>query len=148
MPGSTFKILGGDKIYLVGQMNDILEIKKLLFPDVDRRIRSLDQFMSSDYPHTQHALACVAVEITGNEPYCGQTIVNSKILNKAHCMILGIQKDGYTIIMPSAYHLIEEGDVLWVIGANNNVGRFASYSTPVESSEENDDDDTNHDNTI
>ena len=136
MPSSSFKIMAGDKLYLVGQMDDILDIKKSLFPDVDRRIRTLDEYMASDYPHTQHALACVAVEITGSEPYCGQTILNSKILSKAHCMVLGIQKDGYTIVMPSAYQLIEEGDVLWVIGSNNNVGRFASYSTPVEDEED------------
>ena len=136
LPGGAFRIQGGDKLYLTGQMNDILEIKKLLFPDVERRIRTLDEFMASDYQHTQHALGCAAIEVTGSEPYCGQSIVNSSILSKAHCMVLGIQKDGYPVIMPNAYMRIEEGDVLWIIGANNNVGRLAAYSTPVESTED------------
>ena len=132
LPHSGFKIQAGDKLYLVGQMNDILQIKGILFPDVDRRIRTLEQFMESDYPDTQHALACLAIEVTGSEPYCGQAIINSKILSKAHCMILGIQKDGYPVLMPSAYLKIQKGDVLWVMGSNNNVGRLASYSLGAE----------------
>lgn len=136
LPSGSFRIQGGDKIYLTGQMNDILEIKTLLFPDVERRIRTLDEFMASDYQHTQHALGCAAIEINGSEPYCGQSIVNSRILSKARCMVLGIQKDGYPVIMPSAHMRIEEGDVLWIIGANNNVARLAAYSTPVEVTED------------
>ena len=132
LPHSGFKIQAGDKLYLVGQMNDILQIKGILFPDVDRRIRTLEQFMESDYPDTQHALACLAIEVNGSEPYCGQAIINSKILSKAHCMILGIQKDGYPVLMPSAYLKIQKGDVLWVMGSNNNVGRLASYSLGAE----------------
>ena len=132
LPHSGFKIQAGDKLYLVGQMNDILQIKGILFPDVDRQIRTLEQFMESDYPDTQHALACLAIEVNGSEPYCGQAIINSKILSKAHCMILGIQKDGYPVLMPSAYLKIQKGDVLWVMGSNNNVGRLASYSLGAE----------------
>lgn len=47
-------------------------------------------------------------------------------------MILGIQKDGYPVLMPSAYLKIQKGDVLWVMGSNNNVGRLASYSLGAE----------------
>lgn len=136
LPGGSFKVLAGDKLYLVGQMNDILKIKEMLFPDVDRRIRTLGEFMESDYPYTQHALACLAIEVTGSEPYCGQSIINSRILSKTHCMILGIQKDGYPVIMPNVYIRIQKGDVLWVMGANNNVGRLAAYSVPTEVLEE------------
>lgn len=53
-------------------------------------------------------------------------------------MVLGIQKDGYPVIMPDAHMRIEEGDVLWIIGANNSVARLAAYSTPVESKEDGD----------
>lgn len=41
-------------------------------------------------------------------------------------MILGIRKNGYTVTMPDANMLIEENDIMWLIGSNNNVGIMAA----------------------
>ena len=43
-------------------------------------------------------------------------------------MILGIERGGYATTMPDANMLIEEGDILWVIGANKDLSRIASQS--------------------
>ena len=43
-------------------------------------------------------------------------------------MILGIERGGYATAMPDANMLIEEGDILWVIGANKDLSRIASHS--------------------
>ncbi len=40
--------------------------------------------------------------------------------------ILGIRKNGYTVTMPDANMLIEEDDIMWLIGSNNNVGIMAA----------------------
>ena len=41
-------------------------------------------------------------------------------------MILGLQKEGLPIVMPNANMLVSKEDIMWVVGANNNVGRLAS----------------------
>ena len=84
--------------------------------------------METDYPDTENALACLAIQVTGCEPYCGQSIMNTQILNKGHCMILGIQKNGYPVVMPDPHLTIRKDDVIWVMGSNNNVGRLAAFS--------------------
>lgn len=84
--------------------------------------------MESDYPDTKNALAVLAIKVNGTEPYCSKPIYNTRVLSRTHCMILGVQKKGMRRIMPDPRLMIEEGDVIWVMGSNNNVGRLASYS--------------------
>ena len=43
-------------------------------------------------------------------------------------MVLGIERDGYATMMPDANMLIEEGDILWLIGTNANLSKIASQS--------------------
>ena len=43
-------------------------------------------------------------------------------------MILGLERGGYANMMPDANMLIEEGDILWVIGSHNDLSRIASHS--------------------
>ena len=42
-----------------------------------------------------------------------------------------MRKNGLTIRMPDANLVIEKGDILWIIGSNQNVGRLAAGSTPL-----------------
>ena len=122
----------GDKIYIVGERRSLETFYKMLEPGENRRIRTLKEFMESDYPDTRNALSCLAVRVTGREPYAGLPIRSSRISDRMHCMILGIQKKGMTITMPDANLRIQEGDILWVIGSNNNVGRLAALSIAAE----------------
>ena len=39
-----------------------------------------------------------------------------------------IERDGYATMMPDANMLIEEGDILWLIGTNANLSKIASQS--------------------
>lgn len=43
-------------------------------------------------------------------------------LETTKCMILGMQKEGYPIVMPDANMLVAKGDILWVMGSNNHAG--------------------------
>lgn len=43
-------------------------------------------------------------------------------------MVLGIQRDGFPIIMPDINTLITKDDILWVMGSNNNVGALMADS--------------------
>ena len=129
LPSGTVTIHSGDKIFAVGEPPALANFRKMLSIPANANQRTLRKFMESDYPDNEHALACLAIRMTGTEPYCGQPIRNTSILQRAHCMVLGVQKDGLPIIMPDSHLLINKGDILWVMGSNNNVGRLASYSS-------------------
>ncbi|MBR4410679.1 MAG: TrkA C-terminal domain-containing protein, partial [Firmicutes bacterium] len=42
------------------------------------------------------------------------------------CLILGLQKGGYPIIMPDPETLLAKDDILWVMGSVDNVGQMAA----------------------
>lgn len=126
LPSGKMTIHAGDKIYAVGELKSLQNFYKIIGLEPGRPIRTLDEFMASGYPDAEHALSCCAIKIHGDEPFAGQPIRNSNIMNKWHCMILGIQKDGYPLITPDANIMINKGDILWVMGSNNNVGLLAA----------------------
>ena len=82
--------------------------------------------MESDYPDVETALSICAVKITGQEDFAGKPIKHCNIRKNWNCMILGLQKEGLPIVMPNANMLVSKEDIMWVVGANNNVGRLAS----------------------
>ena len=44
-------------------------------------------------------------------------------------MILGLERDGYATFMPDPNMLIEKGDVLWVVGVDNNLRTIVVQSS-------------------
>ena len=83
--------------------------------------------MESDYPDTEHALACGVIKLNGDEPYCGQPIRSSRLIEKWHCIVLGIQKDGYPVIMPDAHMIIKKDDIIWVMILSRQLPEGVSY---------------------
>ena len=65
----------------------------------------------------------------GTESYVNKPIKKSGINMRMHCMILGIEREGYAMTMPDANMLIKEGDILWIIGTQQNVGRITAKSS-------------------
>lgn len=128
LPEPTTKIKEGDKLYIIGDESSLQIFYKTLNLGVPDKFRTLKEFMETGYPDTEHALACTPIKVRGNEDYAGKPIKHSKIRSREHCWILGIQRKGYAVTMPGANMLIEKGDILWVIGLNNNIGKLASRS--------------------
>lgn len=129
LPSGNIKLRAGDKVYIVGDETSLETFYTTLGFEQTRKFRTLKQFMDTDYPDTDNALACIAIKVNGHEAYCGKPIRNTNIQSKYNCMILGIRKNGYNITMPDANMLIQQDDILWVMGSNNNAGKLAALST-------------------
>ena len=128
MPSARTTLQAGDKVYVIGDRQSLETFVKTLETDETILIRTLKEFLDGAYPDSEHALACAAIKVRGTEPYVGRPIKKSGINAKTHCMILGIERGGYATNMPDANMLIEEGDILWVIGSNADLSRIASHS--------------------
>ena len=90
-------------------------------------MRTLKEFLDEDYTGG-NALSCAAIQVRGTEPYVGKPIRRSRITARNHCMILGLERDGYATTMPDSNMLIEKGDILWIIGTGTNLSSIAAHS--------------------
>ena len=129
LPSGTESLHAGDKIYVVGELAAIRNFFRIIDIEPYKKIRTLREFMETGYPDTENALSCLAVKVQGQEPYSGKPIKESRFLERGRCMILGLQREGYSIMMPDANMLIQKGDIIWIMGSNNTVGRVAALST-------------------
>jgi len=126
LPNGENTIKAGDKIYIVGEERAVLNFYKLVDSEPCKRMRTLRQFMETDYKYNDRALAICAVKITGNESFAGKPIKFCNIRGDWDCMILGLQRGGLPVIMPNASMVISKDDIMWVIGSNNKAGKLAS----------------------
>ncbi|HXH17653.1 MAG TPA: cation:proton antiporter [Chitinophagales bacterium] len=54
----------------------------------------------------------------------GQSLRNSGIREKAHALVVGIERNGQRITNPESHIIFEEGDVVWVVGNKNKLEAF------------------------
>jgi trk system potassium uptake protein len=65
------------------------------------------------------------VEIVASKKLHNKTLFDLNIRAKYGCNIIGFQrKDGEMVISPTAHEIIEQGDMLIVIGHNRDLNRF------------------------
>lgn len=128
LPRADTVLHAGDKLYIVADESSLQTFHKTLNIGELENLRTLKTFMETDYADVESALSCAAIKMRGNEKCIGKPIKESKILEKNRCMVLGIQRDGYAINLPDAYMKIQKDDILWVLGLNNNIGKFAAHS--------------------
>lgn len=130
MPHARTVIQEGDKVYVIGERPPLETFCRMLETNTNG-IQTIREFFNSGYSR-ENALECACIKMRGTEPYVGKPIKKSGITAKNHCMILGIERDGYAVKMPDANMLIEKGDILWIIGTNNNLETIAVHSVGME----------------
>ncbi len=128
MPAASTVMQAGDKVYVIGDKQSLEIFHKTLNIGPLTNLRSLKDFLDAGYPDEEHALECLALKIRGTESYVGKPLKHSGINARIHCMVLGIERGAYATTMPDANMIIEEGDILWVIGTRANLNRLAAHS--------------------
>ena len=119
-------ISAGDKVFVVGEEKALLNFYGLTNLIQTKPLRTLKKFMGTDYPDVENALSVCAIKIYGDENFAGKSLRQSGLRDHWNVLVLGLQKDGYPIIMPDPDMLLTRGDILWVMGSNNNVGHMAA----------------------
>ena len=62
-------------------------------------------------------LLCYAMPVTSASPLARSTLKKSDTLSKGKWLALGLERGDYTISDPDASFVINNGDILWIIGS-------------------------------
>lgn len=128
MPPSRTVLQEGDKVHIIGEKKYLKAFIKQFGIKNPQPLRTLREFLETGYDDKENALACTAIKVRGTESYVGKPIRRSGINQHGHCMILGIEREGYATKIPDSNMMIEEGDVLWLVGTNKSLSTVASQS--------------------
>ena len=59
-------------------------------------------------------------------PFLNTTIKDSGIRNAYRCLVVGVEKENGRLVSPEANMLLENGDVVWVVGEKEDVYRLVN----------------------
>lgn len=125
LPGAKTTVDGGNRVFAVGLKKSIRRF--IDFHNIGEKytITSMKEFMGLGDSERQSPLVCVEVKPNGTEAYVGKELKDSGIQSEHHCMVVGIKREsGEVLSMPEANTKIEAGDILWVMGTEEDTDNF------------------------
>ncbi len=133
VPDKDERLIPGDIVHIAGKI-EILEasimvveqsthiemtfekpvtIKEYMYQEIFDKIPSKDQ------------VVCVAIYVYSDVPFIKKSIKNSSIKKKYHGSVVGIEKGGtLPIITPNINTILEEGDIVWLMGNEKMVNKL------------------------
>ena len=121
----VLKLVGADQVVIVEEQAGIDVAKRLLMPEIQEKVMLT----------TGHNL----VEIKAKKQFIGKTLKELDLRRRFDVNVIAIQKKKIQVDeegkveeieelndVPSADYIIEEGDVLYIIGAEEDIERLAT----------------------
>lgn len=113
-PTRDDKIFPHDKLYIICTDSQERKMNVLLRPD-----KKL-----TDNPH-EVEMKLDHYTIEAHSPIINKTIRESGIKEKAHSLVVGIERDGERILNPESDLIFQEGDVVWIVGEKKLINAIA-----------------------
>lgn len=111
IPGASMRLFPQDKIQVIATDEDLnvfgAEMNKVSAVDADVVEKS--------------AMILRQIRIDVGSPFLGKTLKDAGIREKYHCLIAGVERGGDTLHAPHPHEPFAEGDVIWVVGENDDV---------------------------
>ena len=112
IPGADTRLFPGDTIQVIGTDDQLSEFARQVErvsvrpeeEDLERREMHLKQFI-----------------IDANSPFLGKSIRESGIRDQYHCLVVGVEKEGDSLMRPDINVPFVEGDMVWVVGERDDV---------------------------
>jgi CPA2 family monovalent cation:H+ antiporter-2 len=113
IPGGNERIYPGDHVVVFGTDKQMEAFQKLL----EERLSAYAKMEDKPSPEVQMN----QIQIGRKSHLQGKTIRNSGIKEKHDCLIIGIERNNTSMQNPDLDLILEEGDILWLIGEYNNI---------------------------
>ena len=112
IPGANVRLFPGDTIQVIGTDEQLSEFSRQVEQvsnaaeenEIEKREMLLKQFI-----------------VNSESPFLNTTIKESGIRNSFRCLVVGVEKENGNLISPEANMLLEDGDVVWVVGEKEDV---------------------------
>lgn len=132
LPGGTSKLLPNSTLLLIGTRAQIKTF------EVDKRngtnsalqigeIVTLREYMlqeeNSKVSKEQRFLSCV-ISINSSSPLRGKSLKGYDVRKNWECLVVALERDGYSIINPNVSLSFEKDDLLWVIGKQKMINHL------------------------
>ncbi|ESU28540.1 Na+/H+ antiporter [Flavobacterium limnosediminis JC2902] len=105
VPSRNERLFPGDEICVIGTDFQVKKLKKYLDQN---EIEAPESVEESDIV-LQH------LELK-NESFIGKSIRESQIREKTSGLVVGIEREGRRMLNPDSHLILEQGDILWVVG--------------------------------
>lgn len=117
IPGANVRLFPGDTIQVIGTDEQLSEFSRQVERvsnaaeenEIEKREMHLKQFV-----------------VDGESPFLNMSIMNSGIRNDYRCLVVGVEKEDGNLLSPEAHMLLEDGDVVWVVGEKEDVYRLVN----------------------
>ncbi|SDW78430.1 trk system potassium uptake protein TrkA [Marininema mesophilum] len=114
--------LHGKVLYKIGA-------EKVVFPERDMGVRVVNHLISPTIlDYIELADDYSIIEISAGGSFDGKSLEKIDVRSEFGCNVMAIKSDKQINIAPMAQDVIQKGDVLVVIGHNENLRRFESYN--------------------
>ncbi|MHC1722552.1 MAG: cation:proton antiporter [Aminipila sp.] len=131
IPDIEAGIQEGDIIIVMGKRHN-LDSYEMIIQNIAVINKRKGKLTLRDYTYRQiftstdkeNHLLCMAVNITNQCEFCSRTIQVSNVKEKYGGFVIGIERGALSIIGPNKNTQIQEGDVLWVLGAQKTLDKF------------------------
>ena len=105
IPDANERIFPGDEVFVIGNDAQVQEFKKYL-----------DQHEIEATPEVREPdIVLRQIELKNHE-FIGKSIKESKLREKTKGLVVGIEKRGKRLLNPESNIVLEQDDILWIVG--------------------------------
>jgi CPA2 family monovalent cation:H+ antiporter-2 len=105
VPSRNERLFPGDEICVIGTDFQVKKLKKYLDQNEIEAPESTDE----------NDIVLQHLELK-NESFIGKSIRESQIREKTNGLVVGIEREGRRMLNPDSHLILEQGDILWVVG--------------------------------
>jgi len=123
IPGGKTIIFPTDKIQVIGTDKQLI-----IFADAIQK-EIIKEGESCENLHQDMHLKQILIE--ENSYLIGKKLKESRIREEFHCLLIGIERGTTSTKRPSIDFIFQEGDLLWVVGHNNDIKELSKTENLV-----------------
>ena len=122
IPGANVRLYPGDTIQVIGTDEQLAAFSKQVarvataaeVNEIEKREMFMKQFV-----------------VDNQSPFLNATIKDSGIRNLYRCLVVGVEKENSNLVSPEANMVLEEGDVVWVVGEKEDLYHLVNNNGSV-----------------
>lgn len=123
IPSGDASLHSGDTVYILGEPAELRNLCLDLGIAEPAELPTLREFIAAE-DSDPDALYSYAISVDKGSELAGKTVRGSGIRDNYDCMVLGLQRSRLPIAQPDVNMQIQNGDLVWVLGAKVMAGKL------------------------